>query len=106
MSQTVIDKPKTYPYEPDYIIPVAPGELLKEKLEEMQMTTEQFAEQSGLAIEAVELLYTGRLPVEFVLAEALERITRMPRDYWLRFEQLYRDDLVRAAKKYGLAPTG
>ena len=104
MSQSAVKK--TYPYASDYIMPVAPGELLREKLQEMEMSTEQFAEQSGLAAEAVELFYAGRLPLEPALAEILERITQMPKDYWLRFEQQYRDDLVRAEKKYSLSPTG
>ena len=106
MLQSVKKNSPSYPYEPDYVVPVAPGELLREKLQEMEMTTEQFAEQSGLAIEAVELFYIGRLPVDTAIAETLERITQMPKDYWLRFEKQYRDDLILAEQKYRLAPTG
>ena len=112
MLQNIIKKPKkTYPYKPDYVIPVAPGELLREKLEEMEMTTEQFAEQAGWPVEAVELFYAGRLPLEPAFAETMERITEMPKDYMMRFEQQYRDDLIKAAEKYSfeknrLAKTG
>ena len=104
-------KKKTYPYKPDYIIPVAPGELLREKLEEMEMTTEQFAERAGWSVEAVELFYVGRLPLEPAFAETMERITQMQKDFMMRFEQQYRDDLIAAAEKYSfeknrLAKTG
>jgi plasmid maintenance system antidote protein VapI len=112
MLQNIIKKPKkTYPHEPDYIIPVAPGELLREKLEEMEMTTEQFAEQAGWTVEAVELFYAGRLPLEPAFAEVMEKITKMKKDFMIRFEKRYRDDLIKAAEKYSfkknrLAKTG
>ena len=91
-----------YPHEPDYIIPVAPGEILEEKLGEMGMSKEEFAQKSGLPIEAVELIFTGRLPITESLAETLEAITQIPVDNWNRYEKGYRDDIFKAAKFYGL----
>lgn len=102
MSQTV-ERQKTYPRDPDYIIPIAPGEHLKEKLDEMGMTDDEFAERAGLPVEAVWLLYKGIIPVEPALAAKLEEITRMPTHLWLNFERRYRDDLKKAAEKYGMA---
>jgi HTH-type transcriptional regulator/antitoxin HigA len=90
------------PFEPDYIIPIAPGEHLKEKLEEMGMSQEQFAKKAGLALEAVELLFLGRLPITQPLAEKLEKITKMPVDVWFAFEKQYHKKLKLAAKKYEL----
>jgi len=92
----------SYPHTPDYVIPIAPGEHLKEKLDEMGMTTEQFSEASGLPVEAVELFFVGKLPVTPSLAEKMEAITRMPARLWMNFERGYHENLKRAAKKYGL----
>jgi len=108
--KTVTAKPKTkirklYPHEPNYVIPIAPGEHLMEKLEEMGMDKEQFAKKSKLPIEAVEMLFLGRLPVTPSLAATLERITHIPADLWLRFEKGYHENLKKAAAKYGLAAT-
>ena len=49
-----------YPHTPNYVIPIAPGKHLKEKLDERGMTTEQFSEASGLPVEAVELFFVGK----------------------------------------------
>lgn len=100
MSQAVTSQ--TYPHTPDYIIPVAPGEILEEKLGEMGMSVEQFAKKSGLPVEAVELLFAGRLPITETLAATLESITLIPVDNWIRYEKGYHEDLKKAAEKYGL----
>lgn len=93
---------QTYPHTPDYIIPVAPGEILEEKLGEMGMSIEQFAEKSGIPPEAVELLFSGRLPMTEMLAVTLEAITLIPVDNWIRYERGYHEDLKKAVAKYGL----
>jgi plasmid maintenance system antidote protein VapI len=90
------------PFTPDYVIPIAPGEHLAEKLEEMKMSKEQFAQKSGLALEAVEMFFLGRLPMTPTLAKNLEKITKMPIDLWLAFEKQYRKKLKQAEKKYKL----
>ncbi|HBT76382.1 MAG TPA: hypothetical protein DEB39_05530 [Planctomycetaceae bacterium] len=93
---------KRYPHEPNFIIPIAPGEHLTEKLEEMGMDKEHFSKKSKLPLEAVDLLFLGRLPVTPNLAAALEKITKIPADLWLRFELGYHEDLKKAAEKYGM----
>lgn len=92
----------TYPHTPNYIIPIAPGEHLKEKLEEMGMSIDRFSQEAGLPVEAVELLFTGKLPITLSLATKLETITQMPAHLWLNFERGYRENLKKAAEKYDL----
>jgi len=43
------------------------------------------------------------IPLNQELADKLEKATLIPAELWLRFEKRYRDDLVKAAKKYGLS---
>ena len=112
MSQ-IIEKPKTYPRTPHYIIPMVqdvvprvPGEHLKEKIDEMNISDEEFAREAGLSLEVLLLLYKGIIPISQELAEKLEKVTLIPAELWLRFEKHYRADLVNAAKKYRLAMTG
>jgi len=93
---------KTYPHTPNYIIPVPPGEILEEKLGEMGMTAEQFAEQAELPLEQILLLFKGAVPLTPGIAVKLEAVTEIPVDNWDRYERRYRDDLLKAAKKYGL----
>ena len=102
MSTITQTEKRLYPHKPDYIIPVAPGEILEEKLGEMGMSKEEFAQRSGLRIEAVELLFVGRLPITESLAKTLESITQIPVDNWIRYERGYHADLAKAAKFYGL----
>jgi len=103
---TTIEIPKTFARNPDYVIPIAPGEHLKEKIDEMNMSDEEFATQADLSLEVLLLLYKGVIPVNQELADKLEKATLIPADLWLRFEKRYRDDLVSAAEKYGLSLTG
>ena len=97
---------KTYPRNPDYILPIAPGEHLKEKIDEMNMSDEEFATKADLSLETLLLFYKGILPVDRELADKLEKATLIPADLWLRFEKRYRADLVRATEKYELSLTG
>jgi len=93
---------KTYPHTPNYIIPVPPGEILEEKLGEMGMTVEQFAEQAALPLEQILLLFKGAVPLTPGIALKLEAVTEIPVDNWNRYERRYREDLLKASKKYGL----
>lgn len=98
-------RPELYPHTPDFVIPIAPGEHLKEKLDEMGMSAEQFSKESGLPVEAVELLFVGKLPVTTSLAVKLEEITQMPARLWMNFERGYHENLKKAAEQYGLTST-
>ncbi len=102
MSTTTRAGKQLFSHEPDYIIPVAPGEILEEKLGEMGMSKEEFAQKSGLPVEAAELLFAGRLPITESLAATLEAITLIPADNWNSYEKGYHDDIAKAAKFYGL----
>jgi len=100
MLQTTV--PQTIPHVPNYVIPVAPGEILEEKLGEMGMSVDQLAERTGLSSEQVFLLFKGAIPLTPMVAEKLETVTKIPTNNWNRYERRYREDLKKAAEKYGL----
>ncbi len=81
-----------YPYVSPFIVP--PGEILEEKINEMGLSTEEFAGQVGLSIEALVQLFKGRLPLSTVVAAKLETTTGIPADYWNRAEGSYRKKLA------------
>ena len=105
MSPT-FERPKTYPRNPDYILPIAPGEHLKEKIDEIQLSDEEFATRTDLSLEVLLLFYKGVIPVDGELADKLEKATLIPAKLWLRFEKRYRADLAHVTEKYRLPLTG
>jgi len=78
-----------------YICPfvVPPGEVLEEKINEMGLSTEEFAGRIGISTEALVQLFKGRLSLSSGLAARLERVTDIPADYWNRAETNYRRKL-------------
>ncbi len=71
MSVETQQRPNLYPHTPDYAIPIAPGEHLKEKLDEMGITSKQFSEESGLPVEAVGLFFCRQAPGNVVLGDEI-----------------------------------
>ena len=72
---------------------VPPGEVLEEKINEMGLSTEEFAGRVGMSTEALVQLFKGRLFLSFAVASRLERATGIPADYWNRAEANYRRKL-------------
>ena len=71
--------------------PVAyhPGEMLKEKLEELGLTPVQFAEESSLSLETVLGLINKSQTVTSDLALSLEESTQIPAHLWLNIQKEY-----------------
>ena len=87
---STITKKRTYPHTPNYITLLPPGEILLEKLSEMEMSTEGLAERSGLPVEVIRRLLNAEIAVTPEIAERLEKATRIPVRNWLRHEEIYR----------------
>ena len=78
-------------YTSPFVVP--PGEVLEEKINEMGLSTEEFAERIGMSTEALVQLFKGRLLLSFAVASRLEHVTGIPADYWNRAEANYRRKL-------------
>jgi len=78
-------------YTSPFVVP--PGEVLEEKINEMGLSTEEFAQRIGMSTEALVQLFKGRLLLSSAVASRLELTTGIPADYWKRAEANYRRKL-------------
>jgi len=61
-----------------------PGVDLKEKVEEMGMSTKEFAEKTGKSEKAITGILNGDEEITHDLAEQFERVLKIPAEFWLR----------------------
>jgi addiction module HigA family antidote len=78
-------------YTCPFVVP--PGEILEEKINEMGLSTEEFAKRLGMSTEALVQLFKGRLPLSPDMASRLEEATDIPAAYWNQAETHYRQKL-------------
>jgi len=90
---STITKKRTYPHTPNYVTLLPPGEILEEKLSEMELGIDELAVRSGLPVETIRNVLKVEIAVTREIAEKLEKATRIPRDNWLRHEESYRKNL-------------
>jgi HTH-type transcriptional regulator / antitoxin HigA len=91
---TTTEEKKLYPLgDTDYA--VAPGETLRELLEEQGLSQRDLARRTGLSPKHVNRLLQGLVPLSADAAVRLERVTGTPARFWHRLEANYRSDLER-----------
>lgn len=83
-----------HPFQPDYLIP--PGETLRDRLAEMNLSQAELAMRAGLSTKHVNQIIQGFAPITMETAIALDRITGIPASVWNRREADYRERLVRS----------
>jgi HTH-type transcriptional regulator/antitoxin HigA len=99
---TTSEEKKLYPLgDTDYA--VAPGETLRELLEERGMSQRDLARRSGLSPKHVNKLLQGLVPLSADVAVRLERVTGTPARLWNALEAGYRSDLERIRSKRDLS---
>ncbi len=85
---------KQHPFRPDYAIP--PGDTLRERLAEMNLSQAELAARAGLSTKHVNQIMQGIAPITLETAIALDRITGVPASIWNRREADYREALLRS----------
>jgi HTH-type transcriptional regulator/antitoxin HigA len=85
---------ESHPFQPDYVIP--PGETLRDRLMEMNLSQAELAARAGLSAKHVNQIIKGMAPITLETAVVLERITGVPASVWNRREADYREGLLRA----------
>jgi HTH-type transcriptional regulator/antitoxin HigA len=80
-------------YRPDTVSP--PGETLAEMLEERGVSQAQAAKALGLARKTVHEIIHGKAPITAETALRLERVLRVPAEFWCQREASYRLGLAR-----------
>jgi HTH-type transcriptional regulator/antitoxin HigA len=91
MSET---ETETFPFRPDYAVP--PGETLRDRIAEMNLSQAELALRAGLSTKHVNQIMKGAAPITLETAIALERITGIPASVWNRREADYREALLRS----------
>ena len=75
-----------------------PGKNLVEKLEEMGMSSKEFAECTGIPEPVIIAVLRGNSAITPDLAVPFEKATRIPAHFWLNSQQHY--DEFRARKEH------
>jgi HTH-type transcriptional regulator/antitoxin HigA len=90
-------KAQRYPFKPDYTIP--PGETLRDRLADMNLSQAELATRAGLSTKHVNQIIQGIAPITLETAMILDRITGIPARVWNRREADYREGLLRAKQR-------
>lgn len=72
-----------------------PGEELEEKLQEMEMSIEEFAEQAHLDLKYVKDIIACKASITAETAVAFEMVTKIPAYLWLALQHDYDDVMLK-----------
>ncbi len=84
----------THAFRPDYVI--APGETLRDRLAEMNLSQVELAARAGISTKHVNQIIQGNAPITLETAVVFERITGLSASFWNRREADYREALLRS----------
>ncbi|MBP5637917.1 MAG: HigA family addiction module antidote protein [Victivallales bacterium] len=70
-------------------VPYHPGEMLQEKLEEMELTPAQFAKAASIDLKTLNDFLNQTIAVTPTLAIALEKSTGIPVHLWTNLQNTY-----------------
>lgn len=87
-------------------VAVAPGETLREVLDELQMTQIELAGRIGASTKHVNQVVKGIVPLSADVAQRLENATGVAARLWSRLESDYRTALAHEARENVYASTG
>jgi plasmid maintenance system antidote protein VapI len=80
-------------HTPNYVVLTAPGEMLEEKIIEMETSIAEFAQTCGIPLKTLQGIIKAEIPLTPTIANKLENATKIPTTYWLRYEKNYRKNL-------------
>ena len=75
-----------------------PGETLAEKLEEMGMSSKEFAIHTGKPEKTINAILNGKSAITSDMAKLFENVTKIPAHFWMNSQRSY-DEFV-AREKY------
>lgn len=70
-------------------LPVAPGETIKEQMEEQNIDFDLLAAKLELTYEELGNLLEGDLSIDLDLAEKLEDVFDIEKDFWVNLQIIY-----------------
>lgn len=90
-------KCSTNAFEPDYA--VIPGKTLAETLDSTGMTQSELAERTGLARKTINGIINGCEPITPDTAIQLEKVFRIPAQFWINLQNNYEEAIARLREK-------
>jgi addiction module HigA family antidote len=82
-----------YKYQPDYA--VHPGETLREKLNEINMTPKEFAVRTGKPEKTISKILNGKSSITPEMAVLFEKVSGIPADFWINKQARYNEYVAR-----------
>jgi HTH-type transcriptional regulator/antitoxin HigA len=80
-----------------------PGETIQDLLDERGLSQTDLAERLGLTKKTVNEIIKGKAPITSETALGLEKVFKVPAEFWTAREQNYRDALAREEERERLA---
>ena len=77
------------------VIAIAPGETIKELLEDRGMNQKEFAVRMGMSEKHISKLVNGEVQLTMDMARRLEMVLGASAQFWCRLEALYREDIAK-----------
>ena len=99
---TTLAKPKQQkkrrylPHTPNYIYLMPPGEVLEEKMFEMEIDVTELARRMKVSVETIKKLLCFEIPLTESLAKKIEKTTWMDAKMMMNHERRYRTNLAYA----------
>lgn len=82
---------------------VAPGEVIKEYLDDRDMTQKEVAQRTGVSEKHISNLLNGKTRLTEDMALKLEKVMPdVPASFWLNYEVRYQEHVAREKEKYSL----
>jgi HTH-type transcriptional regulator/antitoxin HigA len=81
---------------------VAPGEYLKEWIDDQGISGQEVADLLGYTLAQVEAILNGTVPITRDIAVPLERVVGIPVNAWIRYEAAYQADTARLSSTHAV----
>jgi HTH-type transcriptional regulator / antitoxin HigA len=88
---------KTNQYFPETV--THPGETLREKLEEIEMGSKEFAIRTGKPEKTISEVLNGNSSITPEMAVQFEKVLKIPANFWLRRQSLHDESIARQRQK-------
>ena len=81
-------------------IALPPGATIVEQLNDVGMTTKEFADCMGLTVRGIDMLLAGKMALSQDIACKLESVLGVPAKFWNNLETIYRTKLEEISKEH------
>lgn len=73
---------------------IHPGETLKEILENINMSPEELAKETGISLKHIRGIVNGKTEISVKLAEILEKVLGISAVFWINLQEKYNKEII------------